>query len=48
MVKLGNYLPGRVTLPDMLLRQPAAQALGKNGQSHVGGWSRPYRALILP
>ena len=29
LVKLGNYLPGRVTLPDMLLRQPAAQALGK-------------------
>jgi len=29
LVRLGNYLPGRVTLPDMLLRQPAAQALGK-------------------
>ncbi len=29
LVKLGFYLPGRVTLPDMLLRQPAAQALGK-------------------
>ena len=29
LVKLGNYLPGRVTLPDMLLRQPAAQELGK-------------------
>ena len=29
LVKLGKYLPGRVTLPDMLLRQPAAQALGK-------------------
>jgi zinc D-Ala-D-Ala carboxypeptidase len=29
LVKLGNFLPGRVTLPDMLLRQPAAQALGK-------------------
>lgn len=29
LVKLGYYLPGRVTLPDMLLRQPAAQALGK-------------------
>jgi D-alanyl-D-alanine carboxypeptidase len=29
LVTLGNYLPGRVTLPDMRLRQPAAQALGK-------------------
>ena len=29
LVKLGYYLPGRVSLPDMLLRQPAAQALGK-------------------
>jgi D-alanyl-D-alanine carboxypeptidase len=29
LVKLGNFLPGRVTLPDMLLRLPAAQALGK-------------------
>ncbi|MGD0749784.1 MAG: M15 family metallopeptidase [Anaerolineales bacterium] len=29
LVRLGNYLPGRVTLPDMLLRQPAARALGK-------------------
>jgi D-alanyl-D-alanine carboxypeptidase len=29
LVKLGNYLPGRVTLPNMLLRLPAAQALGK-------------------
>ena len=29
LVRLGNYLPGRVTLPDMLLRQEAAQALGK-------------------
>jgi len=29
LVRLGNYQPGRVTLPDMLLRQPAAQALGK-------------------
>jgi D-alanyl-D-alanine carboxypeptidase len=29
LVKLGDYLPGRVSLPDMLLRQPAAQALGK-------------------
>jgi D-alanyl-D-alanine carboxypeptidase len=29
LVRLGNYLSGRVTLPDMLLRQPAAQALGK-------------------
>jgi D-alanyl-D-alanine carboxypeptidase len=29
LVRLGNYLPGRMTLPDMLLRQPAAQALGK-------------------
>ncbi len=28
LVKLGNYLPGRVTLPDMLLRMEAAQALG--------------------
>ncbi len=29
LVRLGDYLPGRVTLPDMLLRQEAAQALGK-------------------
>ena len=29
LVRLGDYLPGRVTLPDMLLRQPAAAALGK-------------------
>jgi len=29
LVKLGFYLPGWVTLPEMLLRQPAAQALGK-------------------
>jgi len=29
LVKLGYYLPGRVSLPDNLLRQPAAQALGK-------------------
>jgi zinc D-Ala-D-Ala carboxypeptidase len=28
LVKLGDYLPGRVTLPDMLLRQEAARALG--------------------
>ena len=28
LVKLGDYLPGRVTLPDMLLRQDAAKALG--------------------
>ena len=28
LVKLGNYLPGSVTLPDMLLRQDAAKALG--------------------
>jgi zinc D-Ala-D-Ala carboxypeptidase len=28
LVKLGLYLPGRVTLPDMLLRQEAAAALG--------------------
>jgi zinc D-Ala-D-Ala carboxypeptidase len=29
LVRLGDYLPGRVTLPDMLLRQEAAQALAK-------------------
>ncbi len=29
LVKLGDYLPGRVTLPEMLLRQEAAQALGR-------------------
>ena len=29
LVKLGFYLPGRVSLPDNRLRQPAAQALGK-------------------
>jgi len=29
LVRLGDYLPGTVTLPDMLLRQPAAQALGQ-------------------
>jgi D-alanyl-D-alanine carboxypeptidase len=29
LVRLGDYLPGRVTLPDMLLRQPAAAALGQ-------------------
>ncbi len=29
LVRLGDYLPGRVSLPDMLLRQAAAQALGK-------------------
>ena len=29
LVRLGNYLPGSVTLPDMLLRQEAAEALGK-------------------
>jgi zinc D-Ala-D-Ala carboxypeptidase len=29
LVKLGNYLPGLVSLPDNLLRLPAAQALGK-------------------
>jgi len=29
LVRLGDYLPGRVTLPDMLLRQEAAKALGK-------------------
>ena len=29
LVKLGNYLPGKVTLPDMLLRREAAEALGK-------------------
>jgi zinc D-Ala-D-Ala carboxypeptidase len=28
LVRLGDYLPGRVTLPDMLLRQEAAKALG--------------------
>ncbi len=33
LVRLGNYLPGRVTLPDMLLRQPAAQALGRMGKT---------------
>jgi zinc D-Ala-D-Ala carboxypeptidase len=29
LVMLGDYLPGRVSLPQLLLRQPAAQALGK-------------------
>lgn len=29
LVPLGDYLPGKVSLPDMQLRQPAAQALGK-------------------
>jgi zinc D-Ala-D-Ala carboxypeptidase len=29
LVKLGDYLPGRVTLPEMLLRQEAATALGR-------------------
>jgi zinc D-Ala-D-Ala carboxypeptidase len=29
LVRLGDYLPGRVSLPDMLLRQEAAKALGK-------------------
>ncbi len=29
LVRLGDYLPGKVTLPDMQLRLPAAQALGK-------------------
>jgi D-alanyl-D-alanine carboxypeptidase len=29
LVKLGDYLPGRVTLPEMLLRQDAAKALGQ-------------------
>lgn len=29
LVRLGDYLPGRVTLPEMLLRQEAAKALGK-------------------
>jgi D-alanyl-D-alanine carboxypeptidase len=29
LVKLGDYLPGRVTLPDMLLRSEPAQALGR-------------------
>jgi zinc D-Ala-D-Ala carboxypeptidase len=29
LVRLGNYLPGSVTLPDMQLRQGAAQALAK-------------------
>jgi zinc D-Ala-D-Ala carboxypeptidase len=29
LVPLGDYLPGRVSLPEMLLRQPAAAALGK-------------------
>ncbi len=29
LVKLGFFLPGRVSLPDNLLRLPAAQALGK-------------------
>ncbi len=29
LVRLGNYLPGSVTLPDMLLRWKAAEALGK-------------------
>jgi zinc D-Ala-D-Ala carboxypeptidase len=28
LVRLGDYLPGRVTLPDMLLRQVAAKPLG--------------------
>lgn len=29
LVKLGDYLPARVTLPDMLLRQEASKALGR-------------------
>lgn len=29
LVRLGDYVPGTVTLPDMLLRQPAARALGQ-------------------
>jgi D-alanyl-D-alanine carboxypeptidase len=29
LVTLGDYLPGRVTLPEMLLRLEAAKALGK-------------------
>ena len=29
LVRLGNYLPGSVTLPDMLLRRETAEALGK-------------------
>jgi zinc D-Ala-D-Ala carboxypeptidase len=29
LVRLGDYVPGWVTLPEMLLRQAAAQALGK-------------------
>ena len=29
LVRLGDYVPGFVTLPDMLLRQAAAQALGQ-------------------
>ena len=29
LVRLGDYLPGRVTLPEMLLRQEAAKALGR-------------------
>jgi D-alanyl-D-alanine carboxypeptidase len=29
LVRLGDYVPGRVTLPEMLLRQEAASALGK-------------------
>ena len=29
LVRLGDFLPGNVTLPDMLLRQPAARALGQ-------------------
>jgi zinc D-Ala-D-Ala carboxypeptidase len=29
LVRLGDYLPGRVTLPENLLRQDAAKALGK-------------------
>jgi zinc D-Ala-D-Ala carboxypeptidase len=29
LVRLGDYLPGRVTLPEMLLRSEAARALGK-------------------
>jgi D-alanyl-D-alanine carboxypeptidase len=29
LVRLGDYLPGRVTLPEMLLRQEVAKALGR-------------------
>ena len=38
LVKLGNYLPGVVTLPDNMMRREAAEALGKMiGAMRAGG-----------